>query len=110
MSTEMSEGKTYALLHTIFDDSPIGLVITDVNGTIEFVNKTFCKTTGFTEDELIGNRPTILKSGKHPSTYYAQMWDTILAGQPWNDLFCNKKKNGDLYWDCLLYTSPSPRD
>jgi len=95
----MSEGKTYALLHTIFDDSPIGLVITNVNGTIEFVNKRFCETTGFTPDDLIGNNPRILKSGWHPKEYFTQMWNTILAGQAWNDIFRNKKKNGELYWE-----------
>jgi len=99
MSTEMGEGKTYALLHTIFDDSPIGLVITNVNGTIEFVNKRFCETTGFTADDLIGNNPKILKSGWHSKEYYTQMWNTILAGQAWNHMFRNKKKNGELYWE-----------
>lgn len=86
-------------LHNIFDESPVGVVITDPHGIIEYVNQTFCNTTGYPKNELIGKNPNLLKSGIHSSDNYKKMWDTLLSGQPWKDVFCNKKKNGELYWE-----------
>ncbi len=85
--------------------SPVSIVITDTQGNIEYVNPKFTRTTGYTLDEVIGKSPRILKSGKTSASEYKRLWDTITSGREWRGEFCNKKKNGELYWD---YASISP--
>lgn len=81
------------------ENSQITIVITDVNGKIEYVNPYFTKLTGFSKDEAIGSTPRILKSGFHPESFYKNLWETINAGNIWSGEFLNKKKNGQLYWE-----------
>lgn len=78
--------------------SSVSISITDVNGNIEYVNPQFTKLTGYTFDEVIGRNPRLLKSGKHPDSFYKELWDTILAGKDWYAEIQNKMKNGELYW------------
>lgn len=85
--------------YTSIDFSPISIVITDLDGKIEFVNKKVETTTGYTEDELIGQKLSILKSGLHSTEFYKNLWDTILSGEIWRGQFCNKKKSGELFWE-----------
>ncbi len=73
------------------------IVITDKNGVITWVNKSFTKLTGYTFEETIGQNPRILKSGKHSPEFYAKMWKTITSGKVWEGELINKKKNGKLY-------------
>ncbi len=75
------------------------IVVTDVNGTIQFVNSAFEKLTGYSPEEAIGQNPRILKSGKHPREFYKEMWDTILSGKIWHGELINKRKDGSLYWE-----------
>jgi len=75
------------------------IVISDVDGNIEYANKKFSETTGYTLEEAIGRNPRVLKSGYTSSDEYKKLWDTILAGGEWRGEFHNKKKNGDLYWE-----------
>lgn len=72
--------------------------ITNVNGAIVYVNNKFCDITGYTRSELIGKDHNILKSGVHPDSLYATMWNTINRGQVWQGEICNRKKNGEHYW------------
>ncbi|MCD6180623.1 MAG: PAS domain S-box protein [Bacteroidales bacterium] len=81
-----------------FEDAVNIVVITDITGKVEYVNKKFTAVTGYTFDEAIGNSTRILKSGKQTNDFYKQMWETILKGQIWNNSFHNKKKSGQLYW------------
>lgn len=81
------------------------VVITDINGIIEYVNPRFCEITGYAADEVIGKTPRILKSGEAPPQMYERLWKTLLAGDTWHGEFHNRKKNGDLYW-CLETISP----
>ena len=75
------------------------VVLTDIEGTIEYVNPAFVKLTGYSSEEAIGKNPSILKSGKQSEEYYKALWDTILSGKEWKGEFENKKKNGDHYWE-----------
>ncbi|MBC8465719.1 PAS domain S-box protein, partial [bacterium] len=86
-------------LSLAIEQSPVTVGITDVEGNIEWVNKTFTKVTGYTSEEVIGKNPRIFKSGKHPKSFYKNLWETILSGQTWRGEFINKIKNGDLIWD-----------
>ncbi len=87
------------------EQSPTSVMITDNDGKIEYINPKFTELTGYTQEEALGQTPRILKSGKTSLEEYRQMWDTIKSGSTWHGEFCNKKKNGILYWE---YSSISP--
>ena len=86
-------------LRKIIEPSPVSIVITDVGGNIEFVNPKFVQVAGYTEDEVIGKNPRILKSGRTSAEEYRTMWETILAGNVWRGEFSNKRKNGEIYYE-----------
>ena len=79
--------------------NPASIVITDKAGRIEYINPKFSNLTGYSSEELIGKTPAVLKSGKTSPEEYKQLWTTIQAGDEWKGEFCNRKKNGDLYWE-----------
>ncbi len=82
-----------------------GIIITDVDGVILNVNIPFTKITGFSRDEAIGSTPKILKSGKHSNEFYKSMWNSILNDGLWHGHIWNKKKNGQIYLECLTITA-----
>jgi PAS domain S-box-containing protein len=71
---------------------------TDFSGRITDINEKFCEISGYTREELIGQDHRILKSGVHSKEFFAELWDTLKAGRPWEGQVCNKSKNGNLYW------------
>ena len=73
------------------------IVITDVDGTIQYVNPAFTRVTGYTAGEAIGKNPRILKSGHQRPSFYREMWETIQSGRTWCGRFQNVKKDGTLY-------------
>ena len=79
--------------------SPSTVVITDKNGTIEYVNPHFCEVTGYSLEEAIGENPRIVKSDDTPPEYYKKLWETILSGKSWYGQFKNRKKNGEIFWE-----------
>ena len=81
------------------ENSPASVVITAKDGTIEYVNPTFCKVTGYTPAEAIGNNPKVLKSGNLAESFYKDMWETILSGKTWRGDFINRKKSGEEFWE-----------
>ncbi|RUQ36215.1 MAG: EAL domain-containing protein [Candidatus Competibacteraceae bacterium] len=81
------------------EQSANAIVITDRNGTIEYVNPKFLETTGYTRDEAIGATPRILKSGRTPQEQYQQLWNTITSGREWRGELRNRRKDGRLYWE-----------
>ena len=86
-------------LSRAMEQSPASVVITDRLGNIEYVNPRFEEVTGYTKAEAIGKNPRILKSGIVPGEVYAQLWATISRGGEWRGELCNRRKNGDLYWE-----------
>jgi PAS domain S-box-containing protein len=91
------------------EQSPASVVITDTDGAIEYVNPAFCRITGYSADEVIGENPRILKSGDKPGSFYKELWDTILSGKIWEGEFRNKKKNGEIFWEST-HISPIVND
>lgn len=87
------------ILSRAIEQSPVSVVITDSMGNIEYVNPHFCKVTGYSSAEAIGQNPRILKSGEKSQEEYKELWDTILSGKEWYGEFHNKRKNGELYWE-----------
>lgn len=82
----------------LFEAAGQVLILTDTDGTIKEVNPVFEKVTGYSAGEVIGKNPRILQSGEHDEAFYEEMWDTILAGETWNDSIINRRKGGDLYF------------
>ncbi len=100
---DVSEMKEYEIelskFGTAVDQSPNSIIITDLKGNIEYVNKRFCDDTGYSFAEVYGKNPKILKSGKQTNSVYQDLWKTIKSGNIWQGEFLNKKKNGQLYWE-----------
>ncbi|MBN1437465.1 MAG: response regulator [Sedimentisphaerales bacterium] len=92
-------------LSTAVEQSPASIIITDTNGTIEYVNDRFTAITGYTSEEAIGENPRLLKSGHTSCEEYQDLWQTITSGKEWRGEFLNKKKDGETYWESV-YISP----
>jgi PAS domain S-box-containing protein len=74
-----------------------GVVITDRQGAILWVNPAFTTLTGYTPEEVAGANPRILKSGEQDASFYREFWQTILKGKAWRGEFVNRRKDGTLY-------------
>lgn len=76
-----------------------GVVITNTEGIIEYINPAVEKFTGYTAEEMLGNTPSMLKSGKHDAAFYEQLWETIEKGETWRGELINRRKEGSFYWE-----------
>jgi PAS domain S-box-containing protein len=86
-------------LYRAVENSPATVIITDHTGAIEYANPKFEQNSGYSIKKVIGKNPRILKSGVHSDDFYAELWMTLLGGNEWHGEFCNRKKNGELYWE-----------
>ncbi|MDP2678556.1 MAG: EAL domain-containing protein [Rhodoferax sp.] len=86
-------------LHQAVEQSPATVMITDREGKIEYVNPKFTELTGYTVAEAIGRTPKLIQSGLTSDAVYTAMWQTLLAGREWRGELCNRKKNGELFWE-----------
>ncbi len=84
--------------------STSGILITDCRGVIEYVNDSLTRMTGYSHSDLVGKRPSILKSGQMRPELYEELWKTILAGKEWRGEFQNRRKDGSLFWDTTAIT------
>jgi PAS domain S-box-containing protein len=73
------------------------IIITDTDGTIEYVNPAFESVTGYSSEEAIGRTPQLFGSGEMSEEYYETLWETVLAGEVWNGEIVNQRKSGELY-------------
>ncbi len=87
-----------------------GIIITDKNGIIEWVNPAVSKLTGYTKEEIIGKNPNILKSGVQGTNFYQELWKTIESGQVWFGEIINKRKDGSLYPEEMTITPVTGED
>jgi len=71
--------------------------ITDTRGTIEYVNPAFEEITGYSESEAVGATPNILNSGEMSAEYFRRQWETLLAGEEWDEEIVNERRNGTRY-------------
>ncbi|MBI5184878.1 MAG: response regulator [Nitrospinae bacterium] len=84
-------------LKNAIEQSGDSVVITGPDGIIEYANPALAAMTFYSPEEVIGQKTSILKSGKHDAIFYKNLWDTILRGEIWRGRMTNKKKNGDIY-------------
>jgi len=102
VAIEKSQNDQQLLLAShVFKDSREGITITDSDGKIVDVNPAFCNVTGYSREEVIGENPSILKSGKQSDEFYADMWKSIHEDDYWQGEVWNRKKNGELYAELL---------
>ena len=92
------------------EHSPSSIVVTDRSGKIEYVNPKFTRITGYKAEEAIGQNPRIMQSGKQSVELYKELWDTIMSGKEWRGELCNKKKNGELYWESVSISPVNNED
>lgn len=85
------------LTHGI-ENSASAVLITDVHGSIEYVNKKFTQLTGYSPEEAIGKNPRILKSDVTRREVFDNLWKTILSGEEWRGELLNRRRNGEVYW------------
>ncbi len=97
-SSKMAE-KELRKLGRALDQSPASVVIMDTRGIIEYVNAKFEEVSGYTPQEVIGKKHSILKNGDKSGEEYVQMWKRLEAGKEWRGVFHNKRKDGSLYWE-----------
>ncbi|MFC3228577.1 PAS domain-containing sensor histidine kinase [Marinibaculum pumilum] len=86
------------ILQLAVEQSQAGILITCTAGRIVYANHRMSEITGWTQDELVGSRPALLKSDQTPPEVYAQMWQNLRAGRPWQGQLRNRRKDGSLYW------------
>ena len=85
------------LLNKALIQSPQAVIITNIIGDIEYINPAFTGLSGYSEEDVIGKNPRILKSSKHLPEYYNNLWQTISKGQTWEGEFVNRHKDGSNY-------------
>ncbi|MCK5110610.1 MAG: PAS domain S-box protein [Arcobacteraceae bacterium] len=104
---EMEENKNKNLheikkLQQVLENSPVSIVITNVDGDIEYVNTCFTKTTGYSFEEVKGKNARVLKSDYYTSDEYIKLWDEITHKHIWSGIFKNVKKNKEEYWESAI--------
>ncbi|RKX22879.1 MAG: hypothetical protein DRP35_00845 [Candidatus Zixiibacteriota bacterium] len=97
ITEQMKAEENNARLSRAIEQADETIVITDTEGTIQYVNPAFEKITGYAKKEAIGQNPRLLKSGKHNDAFYKKMWETLTSGKEWRGELINKKKDGSLY-------------
>ncbi len=96
--TERKEAEAErARLALAIEQAGEAVVVTDLEGTIQYVNPAFEQATGYSRLEAVGRNPRILKSGRQDEAFYKNLWDTIGRGETWRGRFVNRRKDGTLY-------------
>lgn len=98
ISNEYKKDMELKKLSSVVKESVSMIVITNRCGDIEFVNRSFCDTTGYEESEIIGQNPRVLKSDKNDASVYEELWSSLKSGKLWRDELINRKKDGSEYW------------
>lgn len=110
ITKQMDMKRPLALASQVFQHMNEGVMITNDQGRIIFVNPSFQKVTGYSEKEVIGEKPKILQSGIHDALFYSKMWDAILTKGFWQGEIWNKRKNGEVFPECLTISAIRNRE
>jgi diguanylate cyclase (GGDEF)-like protein/PAS domain S-box-containing protein len=93
------------LASIVFDHAEDGIVITDARGTIQQVNRAFTRITGYSADEVVGQNPRVLKSGRHDAEFYRDLWSEVMRSGHWSGEVWNRAKDGSVYPETLSITA-----
>jgi len=108
LSIDISERKQLAeereMMSRALAQSADAVMITTVDGSIVYVNTAFEELSGYSQDEILGRTPGFLKSGFQESEFYATLWKNLLNGLPFTDIFINRRKDGELYYEAKTIT------
>ena len=104
ISEKKQTQKNIERLTAAVEQSSNTVIITDINGIIEYVNNKFVELTGFGKEEAFGKTSSLIQSGETSAEVYKDMWSSILTGNVWEGELKNKKKNGALYWEKIKIT------
>ncbi len=104
INDEVEQSQKMQIFKTAVDKNAASIVITDINGNIQYVNEKYSRLTGYSPEEAQGQNPRILKSGELSREYYENLWNTVKSGKDWSGEFHNKKKSGELYWERAVIT------
>jgi len=99
ITAAMESAHRMHMLTRAVEQSPVSVVITDLDRRIQYVNPKFLDATGYGAQEVIGQMPSILKSGRTDDTVYQDLWATLERGEQWRGEFVNRRKDGSLYWE-----------
>ncbi|MBN1302894.1 MAG: PAS domain S-box protein [Anaerolineales bacterium] len=103
--TEKKKSRDQILLQSAaLEAAANGIVITNANGIIEWVNPAFSRLTGYSREEVLGQHTRIMKSGQHSDGFYQDLWDTIGNGKVWHGELINRRKDGSLYHEEMTIT------
>lgn len=94
--------ETLRKLSQALEQSPESIVITDIDAKIEYVNEAFVRSTGYSREEMMGQNPKVLNSGKTPPETFRAMWRTLTEGKTWKGEFANKRKDGSEYLEFAI--------
>ncbi len=92
-------------IFSAIDQAGEAVLITDYDGVIEYVNQAYCHNTGYSDEEIVGRKPSITKSGYQDNDLYQQMWITIKSGEVWQGEVTERRKDGS-YYPAMLSISP----
>jgi len=93
------------LMGKIFENAEEGVIITDKDAIILNVNPAFCKVTGYSRNEVLGQNPRLLHSGRQDPSFYTTLWQELLAGNRWEGEIWNRRKDGKIYPEWLSITA-----
>ncbi len=91
--------ETLKKLSSVVEQTADQVLITDHNGIIEYVNPAFERMTGYSQEEVTGQTPRLLNSGRHPPSFFQALWQIVRSGQVFRGTIINQKKNGELYYE-----------
>src|SRR3989344_2175506 len=86
-------------LSSVVEQTADSVVITDRDGVVQYVNPAYEKITGYTREEALGKKASLLKSGMHDEPFYQRLWNTISRGEVFRERLTNRKKDGSLYYE-----------
>lgn len=99
---EIERQRTGAQMHKLssaLEQTADAVMIVNRAGLIEYVNPAFEKITGHPAGEIVGQNPRVLNSGRHNEEFYRRLWETILRGEVFHDIFINRRRDGALYYE-----------
>lgn len=102
ITTQYLVKRSQKLLQTAIAQARSAIMITKRTGEIEYVNAKFSEITGYSSEEVLGKNPRLLKSGKISEKTYSSLWQCISSGESWSGQVCNRRKNGQNYWEEMM--------